>query len=166
MPARPTLVPWSRIAATISRACAIAVLSDGEDQDFLASVVERHILPGLEEAQLAHAFGGNAAGGKVGDAAGFEFEADVGDVNLAREYRQPDRPNFPDRRIRERQNDVEVVNHQVQHDVDIQRAWGEDAEAVNLEEHWLSQQGGGRAYSGVETLEMSGLGDEIAGGCQ
>jgi len=37
---------------------------------------------GLEEAEFADLLGGDAGGGEVGDAAGFEFDADVGDVYL------------------------------------------------------------------------------------
>jgi len=41
----------------------------------------------LEKSQLAHALGGDAAGGEVGHAAVGELEADVGDIHLAGENR-------------------------------------------------------------------------------
>src|SRR3984893_5535129 len=34
-----------------------AILTDGEDQHLLASVVERNVLPRLKKTQLAHSFG-------------------------------------------------------------------------------------------------------------
>ncbi len=55
----------------------------------------------LEEAQLADLLGGDAGGGEVGDAAGFEFDADVGDVGFAGEYGEADGADFADWRVRE-----------------------------------------------------------------
>ncbi len=51
------------------------------------------------------------------------------------------------------------MNHQVEHDVDIERARGEDAQPVHFEKHWLGENGNGRANGGVETLEVSDLGN-------
>ena len=38
------------------------------------------------------------------------------------------------RRIDDRQDDVEVVNHQIEHDVDVEAAFRERAEPVDLDE--------------------------------
>src|ERR1700727_1783757 len=73
-----------RPEASCSLPAAIAecgVYVDGEE--FLAGVVEREVLGGLEEAQFADLLGGHPAGGEVGDGAGGELKADVGDVDLA-----------------------------------------------------------------------------------
>ncbi len=53
---------------------------------------------GLEEAEFADSLGGDAAGGEVGDAAVFEFEADVGDVDFLREDGQAYGSDFADGR--------------------------------------------------------------------
>ena len=42
---------------------------------------------------------------------------------------------FRGRGLRHGEQDVEVVDHEVEDDVDVQGARGEDAEAVGLEEH-------------------------------
>ncbi len=42
---------------------------DGDDEEVLTGVVDGDVLVGLEEAEFADAFGGDAAGGEVGDAA-------------------------------------------------------------------------------------------------
>ena len=67
---------------------------DADGQEFLAGEVEREVLVGLEEAKLADLLGRDAAGGEVGDAAGFEFDANVGDVGFVREDRQADGADF------------------------------------------------------------------------
>ncbi len=48
----------------------------------------------LEESKLADLLGRDAAGSEVGDAAGFEFNANVGDVGFVREDRQADGADF------------------------------------------------------------------------
>src|SRR5579863_1413883 len=118
----------------------------------------------LEESQLAHAFSRNAAGRKVGDTSRFEFQPYVGDVNFTRQYGQAHRANFLHRRIGEGKDDVEVVDHQVEYDVDVQRSWSEDAEAVHLEEHGLSKQRESGANCGIEAFEMPYLSDSLARG--
>ena len=56
---------------------------DVDDEQILACVVDRDILMGLEEAQLADLLRADAAGGEVGDAARLELDADVRDIDLA-----------------------------------------------------------------------------------
>ena len=90
----------------------------------------------LEEAELADLLGGDAAGGEVGDAAGFELDADVGDVDLGREDGQANGADLADGRLRQREDDVEIVNHQVEDDVDVERARGEDARGGGPRRTW------------------------------
>jgi len=74
---------------------------------------------GLEEAELADLLGGDAAGGEVGDAAGLELDADVGDVDFFREDGEAYRADFADGGVGEGEDDVEVVDHEVEDDVDV-----------------------------------------------
>ncbi len=110
---------------------------------------------GLEEAELADLLGGDAGGGEVGDAAGSELEADVGDVGFGGEDGEADGADFFDGGVSEGEDDVEVVDHEVEDDVDVERAWGEDAEAVGLEEHGAVEGGEGGGDGGVEAFEMA-----------
>ena len=110
---------------------------------------------GLEEAELADLLGGDAAGGEVGDAAGLELDADVGDVYLFGEDGEADGADFSYRRLREREDDVEVVDHEVEDYVDVEGAWGEDAEAVGLEEHGVVEAVDDGGDRGVEALEVA-----------
>ena len=116
---------------------------------------------GLEEAEFADLLGTDAAGGEVGDAAGFELYADVGDVYFFREDGEADGSDFADGGVGEREDDVEVVDHEVEDDVDVERAGGEDAEAVGLEEHGVVEALGDGGDGGVETLEVADGDDAV-----
>ena len=85
--------------------CELRVVSDGAEagdearvdvdgEKLLAGEVEREVLVRLEETELADLLGGDAAGGEVGDAAGFELDADVGDVGLSGEDGDADSADF------------------------------------------------------------------------
>jgi hypothetical protein len=137
---------------------------DFDDESVLAGVVNRDILMGLEEAQFADAFGGDAAGGEVGDAAGFKLDANVGDVNFGGEDGESDGANFAERGAGHEEDDVEVVNHEVEDDVYVERARREDGEAMTLKKHGAGdvRQDGGDGR--VEALEVADLEDAMARG--
>ncbi len=107
---------------------------------------------GLEEAEFADLLGGDAAGGEVGDAAGFEFDTNVGDVGFVREDGQADGSDFANGGVGEGEDDVEVMDHKVEDDVDVEGARGEDAEPVRLKEHGVGEGGEGGGDGGVEAL--------------
>ena len=135
---------------------------DGEQ--FLAVLVEGEVLGGLKEAELADLFCADATGGEVGDGAGGELEADVGDVDFAREYGEAYGADFCYRRVGHGEEDVEVVNHEVEDDVDIERARREDAEPVSLVEHGAGEARKRGGDGRVEALEVSGGEDTAAAG--
>ena len=137
------------------------ILTHGEDQHFLATVVERNILPRLKETQLAHPLGGNPAGREIRDAARFQLQTHVRNVHFSRQNRQADRANFLDRRLGKCQHDVEIVNHQIEHDIHIQRTRSKHAQPVHLEKHGLRQQRNRGAHRRIEALEVSDLGDLV-----
>ena len=55
----------------------------------------------------------------------------------------------------EAENDVEIVDHEVEDDVDVEGPRGEDAEPVRLEEHGLVELREGSGDGRVEALEMT-----------
>jgi hypothetical protein len=59
-------------------------------------------------------------------------------------------------------HDVEIVNHQIKHDVDIQRARGELTDAMDLEIDGLANVRPQRNECRIETLEMAHLKNGIA----
>jgi len=114
---------------------------------------------GLEETQLADTLCADTAGGEVGDAAVFELYPDVCDIDLVGEYGETDGTNLADGRRNQTEHDVEVVDHEVEHDVYVERAGGEDAESVRLEEHGFVQMLVGSGDGGVEPLKVTDLHD-------
>ena len=143
---------------------SLRIRADSEDQDFLASVIDGHVLVGLEETELSDALGGDAAGGEIGDASGFELEAHVGDINFAGKNGQANGANFLHGRIDEGEDDIEVVDHQVEDNVDIERAWGKDAEPVHFKKHRMSEQRKRGADGGIEAFEVADLHDAFVSG--
>ena len=102
--------------------------------DLLRRVVDRQVGVGLEEADLPDAVAADPARREVGDAAVLEPQPRVGDVDAPGQHRHADRLDRRDLRPHERQDDVEVVDHQVEDDVDVEAALGERAEPVHLDE--------------------------------
>ncbi len=110
---------------------------------------------GLEEAELADALGGDARGGEVSDAAGAELDADVADVGFAGKDGQADGVHAGDRRVGEGEDDVEVVDHEVEDDVDVEGARREDGKPVRFKKHRAAEQRREGLHGRVETLEMA-----------
>src|SRR5712672_1695058 len=111
----------------------------------------------LKKTQLAHALGRYAARGDVGDGAGSEIEARVRDIHLVGQDGYADRFYFRHRRIHERQQDIQVMNHDVIHYVNIQAARREYAEAVNFKVKRVIQRWHHRDDSGIESLQVADL---------
>lgn len=110
---------------------------------------------GLEEAKFADALRGDAGGSEVGDAAGGEFDSDVGDIGLLRQDGEAHGVDLRDRRLCQVENDVEVMDHEIEDYVRVEGARGEDGEAVRLEEHGTSQKRGKGLHGRVEALKMT-----------
>ena len=123
------------------------------DYEYVAAgVVDGDVLAGLEEAEFADALCGDTGSGEVGHAAGFELDADIGDVDFGRQDGQADGADFAHRRIAEGKDDIEVVNHEVEDDVDIERAGGKNGEPVRLKKHGAAQFGLDGKDGGIEAL--------------
>jgi len=73
----------------------------------------------LEDAHLAFAFEADAAGGDVGNTAVGKEDAGVGDILLAGEDRRADGVDALHRRTDDVLYDVDIVDHQVKHHVDV-----------------------------------------------
>ncbi len=58
------------------------------------------------------------------------------------------------------------MDHQIEHDVNVERPRREDAEAMDLEEHRLGEQRKSRAHRGIETFQVADLRDAaVSFGC-
>src|SRR5215208_4954598 len=63
-------------------------------------------------------------------------------------------------------HDIEIVNHQVEHNVNVQRSRGELTYAMNLKIDWLANVRSQRNHRGIEGLEVSDLKNCVASfGC-
>jgi hypothetical protein len=143
------------------RSRPFARFADAEDEHLLAAVVEGNILPGLEETQFADALSGNPAGGEVGHAAGLELQTNVGDVGLAGKNGQTHGANFLHRRFHQPEHDVEIVNHEIENHVLIERTWSENAQPVNFKKHGLSDERRGGPDGRIEAFQVPDLADAI-----
>ncbi len=135
---------------------------DADAQHILAGEIERDIFVLLEKAHLADSFGGDAAGGEIGHRAGGEFDARLGDVHFIGDHRNADGFQVDDGRIDQRKQNVQVVNHHVVNNVDVQAARSKHAEAVDFEKHGLGNDFAGRRRPRIEALEMADLQNALA----
>src|SRR5271169_171427 len=144
----------------------LAILAHAEDGSVLAAVVHRDVLVGLKQAKLADAVGRNPAGGNVGYAAALKLQANVGYIDLWREDGDTGGADLLDLARCQAEQNIEVVDHQVEHDVDIEASRTEDAETVNFEKEGKAGDFLQRNDGRIEALEMSHLEDAAVGvGC-
>jgi hypothetical protein len=130
---------------------------NADTQNVLAREIERNVFVFLEEAHLADAFGGNAAGGEVRNRAVREFEASVGDVDFVRDYRDADGFHVLDRRIHEREEYVEVMDHDIVDYVNIETAGRENSHAMDFEKHRLGDNLLDGYNGGIEAFDLPDL---------
>ena len=133
------------------------------DPAALVLVVEGEVAVGLEDADFAHFLGADAGGGEVGDAAVFEFEAGVGDVLALHENRDADGVDVDEGALHQVEDDFDVVDHEIEHDADVDAAIGEGGEAVGFNEAGGIKALFELAEDGVESLDMADLEDGVVG---
>ncbi len=133
------------------------------DPAALVLVVEGEVAIGLEDADFAHLFGAHAGGGEVGDAAVGEFEAGVGDVLALHEDRDADGVDINEGAFYQVEDDFDVVDHEVEHDADVDAAIGEGGEAVGFDETRGVEALFELAEDGVEAFDVTDLEDGVVG---
>ena len=87
-----------------------------------------------KKRRLADTLAADAARGQVGDASIVETDAGVGDIHAFAEYRDPDRFNRRRRRPAQIEEQIQVVNHQVEYDIDVEAASGKLRQTMHLNE--------------------------------
>jgi hypothetical protein len=130
---------------------------DPNHQHIPPRIIDRHILPRLKESQLPHPLRRHARRRKVRHAARLELHPHIRNVHLGRQNRQPHRAHLAHRRLRKRQHNVQIVDHQVQHHVHVQRPRRKHAQPVRLKEHRPLQIRFHRQHRRVEPLQMPRL---------
>ena len=110
-----------------------------------------------KDAQPPLGLQGEPAGGDVGDAAVLESEAGVADVLDVADDADAGGVDLRDPALGQAQDDVDVVDHHVQDDADVDAAEGQGADARDLHEPRPDVQPGHGADGGVEPLDVPDL---------
>ena len=142
------------------RAFLFVVAGQAQQVAALVLVIEREIGVLLEDADLAQFVLADAAGGDVGHAAVLEADAHIGDVLAIAQDRHADGIHLHPRRADEVQDDLEVVDHDIEHDADIQAAAGIGREPRGLDEARMGEARLERGEHGIETLDVADLEDD------
>src|SRR5579859_1935259 len=104
------------------------------DQAVLLLVIERDVGVGAEEAHASLGLEGEARGGHVCYAAVVEGEACIADVLHVADDADADGVDLGDLRAGQSEDDVDVVNHHVEDDADIDAAESHRADADDFNE--------------------------------
>src|ERR1017187_5172912 len=142
----------------------LAVAGDAMNKSFLQAVIERDVAGigrAAVDADLAHPLRADAAGIEVGDAAVGEAQAHVGDVLALAQHRNAHAFHAGHGRFHEREHDVEVVNHQIQHDADVRAARRKRRKAVALDETRFGGDVLENFENRIEPLDVADLQDAI-----
>jgi hypothetical protein len=107
---------------------------DDERLARLLEQIDRDVAVGGEEADATQALDRDAARGQIRDATVLELETGVGDVLGARQHRDTDRRQVRRRLTGQVQDGIDVVDHEVADDVDVERTRLERRHAVGLDE--------------------------------
>ena len=126
------------------------------DAGFL-EVVEREIGFFAEDADFSFGFEGEAGGGEVGDAAVFEDEADAGDVFVLSEDIDTDGVDVLDGALGEGEDDVDIMDHDVEHDADVGGAEGVRRDALGFHKAGLDFEPVHGLADGVEAFGIADL---------
>ena len=140
------------------------IASDSECQHVLSAIIDGYVLPGLKEPQLTYSLGRNSAGGKVGYASGLELDR-ASHINFVGQNGHTNRPHFFHRRINKRQHCVQIMNHEVKHDVNIQKTGASTRQPVHFKEHRLGDQGNCGLNRRIEALKMLDLNNGLCTLC-
>ena len=130
-----------------------------------AGIVHGNILVLLKKAQFAHALNGNTARSQVGDGARTELQPRVCDVHFVGHDRDAQRVNGHHRRIYQRQQNVQVVNHHVVNHVDIQTPRGEDTQPMNFKIKWPPERAERGNDPRIKPLQVANLQDTSSALC-
>ena len=84
-----------------------------------------------------------------------ELEACVRDVHAAGQHGHPDRLDGLDLRFDQGQDDVHIVDHQIEDDVDVEAPLGKRTQAMDLDEPRIAQQRARRGDGWIEALGLA-----------
>src|SRR5689334_6936091 len=129
------------------------------DRRALRGVVNRDVIVRLEETHLPNLLSPDSRRRDIRHGSRRELEPRIRRVNFVGEDRDPDRMNVCDFDVLadEPLHDIQIVNHQVEHNIDVERARGELPDAMYLEVNRLADVWLQSDHRGIEALEVSDL---------
>jgi hypothetical protein len=142
----------------------LVVPRDAINKSLLHAIIERDVTRigrAAEHANFPHPFRADAAGGKIGNAAVGKTQSRVGDVFARAQNGNAHGVHALDRRFDKRENHVEIVNHQIEHDADVRRARGIRRKAMALDELRLGRDAFNKFENGIEPLDVADLQNQI-----
>ena len=92
---------------------------------------------------------------EIRDAAGGEADPGVGDVNLVGQHRHAHRVDGRHIRANQRQQHVQIMDHQVEDDIDVETSRGKGTKPVHLDEARVRHERQGDADGWIITLGMA-----------
>ena len=113
----------------------------GAPIDFAALffIIEREISVLLKNADLAHPLRTDAAGSDICDTAILKSHPRVRDIFAAAQDRHTDSVDGLHGRAHEVQNNLEIVNHEIEHDADVRAAFRIRREPVRFDKARMRQ---------------------------
>src|SRR6185437_16207109 len=99
----------------------------------LPRVINRNIFTRLEKTQFAHALRGNTARGQIRHRARLKFNACMRDIYFLCQHGNTHGMNVAYRRVDEPKQNIQVMNHHVEHHIHVQAARRKNSQAVHLE---------------------------------
>src|SRR5438105_5602357 len=111
----------------------------------------------LKKPQLSHFLEADPTRRKICDTAVFKFHTRVGNVRSRREYRNADCTDLLHRSRNQTEHDVDIVNHEVENDINIQTSRRKRGKPVNFEELWPCCNLAGESHDWIESLHVTDL---------
>src|ERR1043165_3597449 len=130
----------------------------------IRNVIDGNVIAWLKEPHLANFFGADARSRDVGHGATRKLKARIRGVHLVGENWDPDRVQFSHLNLFANQplHNIKIVNHQVEHYIDVERARGKLTYAVNFEIDWIAHMRTQRDKRRIKSLCMAHLQNRVA----
>src|SRR6186713_18362 len=114
---------------------------------------------GLKKTKLAGFLVAYPTGRQICHTPILELDTNVGDVGPARKDRNPDGAHLCDGRSNQVQHDIEIMDHQIKDDVDIQTPRSESGQTMDFKKLRFGGHLYCRGDHGIEALDVTGLQD-------
>ncbi len=112
---------------------------------------------GLEYSPLTHGLGGDPTGGQLCNTAFLKLDARIGDIMGRRKQKSTGSPDRLDRARVAGKQEINVMNHEIKHDVDIGTPFTIRAQSMTFEQHRSVNMRSHERHDGIEPLTVPHL---------